>query len=110
MLGAFEVAENGDLANWAQSATRSAPAVGGAMDLAAGAKRVWVVMEHTTKDGTARMVQQCSYPLTAQRCVSASTPTSPWWTVTPNGFVVTDMIAGPVLRRAAGADRRPAAS
>jgi 3-oxoacid CoA-transferase B subunit len=51
VLGAFEVAENGDLANWATSENDTAPAVGGAMDLAAGAKRLWVIMEHTTKDG-----------------------------------------------------------
>ena len=52
VLGAFQVAENGDIANWATSENDTAPAVGGAMDLAAGAKRLWVMMEHTTKDGT----------------------------------------------------------
>ena len=52
VLGAFQVAENGDIANWATSENDTAPAVGGAMDLAAGAKRLWVLMEHTTKDGT----------------------------------------------------------
>ncbi len=54
VLGAFQVAENGDIANWATSENDTAPAVGGAMDLAAGAKRLWVLMEHTTKDGTSR--------------------------------------------------------
>ena len=55
VLGAFQVAENGDIANWATSENDTAPAVGGAMDLAAGAKRLWVMMEHTTKDGTSKL-------------------------------------------------------
>src|ERR1700741_4256326 len=63
VLGAFQVAENGDLANWATSAGDSTPAVGGAMDLAAGAKAIWVVMEHTTKTGESRLKHRCSYPL-----------------------------------------------
>src|ERR1700712_4633052 len=69
VLGAFEVAENGDIANWATSENDAAPAVGGAMDLAAGAKRLWVVMEHTTKDGRPRLVRKCGYPLTAPAAV-----------------------------------------
>ena len=70
VLGAFEVAANGDIANWAVPNTDGAPAVGGAMDLAVGARRVWVVMEHTTKDGQPRLVQRCAYPLTAQGAVT----------------------------------------
>ena len=58
VLGAFQVADNGDIANWATSENDTAPAVGGAMDLAAGAKRLWVLMEHTTKDGTPKLVTQ----------------------------------------------------
>ena len=65
VLGAFQVAENGDIANWATSENDTAPAVGGAMDLAAGAPRIWVLMEHTTKTGESRLVRRCSYPLTA---------------------------------------------
>src|ERR671938_754237 len=61
VLGGFEVAENGDLANWAQSATEAGRQIGGAMDLAVGAKRVWVVMEHVTKDGRPRLLQRCRY-------------------------------------------------
>src|ERR1700744_2153910 len=61
VLGAFEVAENGDLANWATSANDSAPAVGGAMDLSVGAKNLWVLMEHTTKDGTSKLVERWGY-------------------------------------------------
>ena len=69
VLGAFEVAENGDIANWATSENDTAPAVGGAMDLAAGAKRLWVVMDHTTKDGRPKLVERCGYPLTAMAAV-----------------------------------------
>ena len=65
VLGGFEVAENGDLANWATSENDTAPAVGGAMDLGVGAKRLWVVMDHTTKDGRPKLVEACGYPLTA---------------------------------------------
>ena len=70
VLGAFEVAANGDVANWATGENDNAPAVGGAMDLAAGAKRLWVVMEHTTKDGRPKLVEACSYPLTAPGVVA----------------------------------------
>ncbi len=65
LLGGFQVSASGDLANWSLGETTKAPAVGGAMDLAAGAKQVWVLMEHTTKTGEPRIVEQCTYPLTA---------------------------------------------
>ncbi|HYZ24355.1 MAG TPA: CoA-transferase, partial [Rhodopila sp.] len=65
VLGAFQVAENGDIANWATSENDTAPAVGGAMDLAAGARRLWVLMDHTAKDGSPKLVGKCTYPLTA---------------------------------------------
>lgn len=94
VLGAFEVAENGDVANWATSANDSAPAVGGAMDLAVGAKRLWVIMEHTTKDGTPRLVAGCSYPLTAIGAVSRVYTNLAVLDVTPRGFVVAEMIDG----------------
>ena len=68
LLGAFQVSAQGDLANWMTDDGKP-PAVGGAMDLAVGAKQVWVLMEHTTRDGTPRLVQSCTYPLTAARCV-----------------------------------------
>ena len=58
VLGAFEVAENGDFANWTTSLTKAVPAVGGAMDLAAGAQRVWILMDHTSKDGGSKLVQK----------------------------------------------------
>jgi 3-oxoadipate CoA-transferase, beta subunit len=94
VLGAFEVAENGDIANWATSENDSAPAVGGAMDLAAGAKRLWVVMEHTTKDGRPRLVQRCTYPLTAPRAVKRVYTNFAVLDVTERGFVVIDMLPG----------------
>ncbi len=65
LLGAFQVSAAGDLANWITNDTSRAPAVGGAMDLAVGAKQVWVLMEHVTKQGTPRLVERCTYPLTA---------------------------------------------
>jgi 3-oxoadipate CoA-transferase beta subunit len=97
VLGAFEVAENGDIANWAVSSNEKAPAVGGAMDLAAGAKRLWAIMEHTTKDGRPRLVKRCSYPLTALGVVSRVYTNLAVLDVTPDGFVVRDMIPGMTL-------------
>jgi 3-oxoadipate CoA-transferase beta subunit len=94
VLGAFQVAENGDIANWATSENDTAPAVGGAMDLAAGAKRLWVVMEHTTKDGTSKLVRQCSYPLTAVGAVKRVYTNLATLDVTPDGFLVVDMAPG----------------
>ena len=97
VLGAFEVAGNGDLANWTISSGDRTPAVGGAMDLAAGAKRLWVLMEHTTKEGVPRLVKQCRYPLTAQRCVSRVYTNWAVLDVTPSGFLVRDMVPGMTL-------------
>lgn len=94
VLGAFEVAENGDLANWALASNEKAPAVGGAMDLAAGARRVWVLMEHTTKDGTPRLVRRCRYPLTAPRCVGRIYTDLAVIDVTAEGFLVREMVEG----------------
>ena len=95
VLGAFEVAANGDIANWATSENDSAPAVGGAMDLAAGAKRLWVVMEHTTKDGAPKLVERCSYPLTAMGAVSRVYTNLAVLDVVPGrGFVVKEIVPG----------------
>jgi 3-oxoadipate CoA-transferase, beta subunit len=70
VLGAFQVSKSGDLANWHTGAADAIPAVGGAMDLAIGAKKTWVMMEHVTKDGQLKLVNQCTYPLTGMACVS----------------------------------------
>ena len=70
VLGAFQVSVRGDLANWHTGAPDAIPAVGGAMDLATGAKRVYVMMEHLTKKGESKIVERCSYPLTGLRCVT----------------------------------------
>jgi 3-oxoadipate CoA-transferase beta subunit len=94
VLGAFEVAENGDIANWATSENDTAPAVGGAMDLAVGAKRLWVVMEHTTKDGRSKLVRSCAYPLTAAGAVRRVYTNLAVIDVTERGFVVREMIPG----------------
>lgn len=95
VLGGFEVAENGDLANWATSENDTAPAVGGAMDLGAGAKRLWVVMDHTTKDGRPKIVERCGYPLTSLGSVSrVYTNLAVLDVVHGLGFVVRDIVPG----------------
>ena len=106
VLGAFQVAANGDIANWALSETDSVPAVGGAMDLAAGARQLWVLMEHTTKDGRPRLVDRCGYPLTAVGAVSRVYTNLAVLEVAPeHGFTVLDMAPGltlPLLRERTG--------
>ena len=95
VLGGFEVAENGDLANWATSENDTAPAVGGAMDLAAGAKRLWVLMEHNTKDGRPKVVERCGYPLTGLACVTRVYTNLAVLDIVPGrGFVVREMAPG----------------
>ena len=94
VLGAFEVAENGDLANWATSLNDKSPAVGGAMDLAAGAKRLWVLMEHTTKDGRSKVVRRCTYPLTAVAAATRVFTNLAVLDVTQRGFEVVEMAPG----------------
>jgi 3-oxoadipate CoA-transferase beta subunit len=94
VLGGFQVADNGDLANWATSENDTAPAVGGAMDLAAGAKRLWVLMEHTTKEGQSKLVTKCTYPLTAIGAVTRIYTNLAVLDITPKGFVVRDIAPG----------------
>lgn len=94
ILGAFEVSAGGDIANWATSAQDSAPAVGGAMDLAAGARRVWVATEHTTREGAPKLVETCSYPLTAPAVVSRIYTNLAVLDVEDNRFVVREMVPG----------------
>ena len=95
VLGAFEVAENGDIANWARSPNEPVKQVGGAMDLAVGAKRLWVAMEHNTKgSGESRIRKFCSYPLTAKGVVRRVYTDLAVLDVTPDGFAVVDTIPG----------------
>jgi len=94
VLGAFQVSATGDLANWHTGAADAIPAVGGAMDLAIGAQRLWVVMEHITKDGQSRIRQRCSYPLTAKGVVKRVYTNLAVIDVTERGFVVLDMAPG----------------
>jgi 3-oxoadipate CoA-transferase, beta subunit len=97
VLGAFQVAQNGDLANWSISDNDTAPAVGGAMDLAAGARKLWVLMEHTTKSGESRVVRRCTYPLTALGVVTRVYTNLAVLDVDDGGFVVRDMVPGLTL-------------
>ena len=94
VLGAYEVAENGDIANWATNENDAIPAVGGAMDLSAGSRRLWVLMDHTTTEGAPRIVRRCSYPLTAAGVVKRVYTNLAVLEVTPDGFVVLDMAPG----------------
>src|SRR5882672_3540856 len=94
VLGAFQVSVEGDLANWHTGEPDTIPAVGGAMDLAVGAKRVFVMMEHRTKKGEPKIVARCTYPLTAARCVSRIYTDLAVIDVTPQGLVIVDAVDG----------------
>ncbi|PLC51974.1 3-oxoadipate CoA-transferase, partial [Pollutimonas nitritireducens] len=94
ILGAFQVSEQGDLANWRTMDETAIPAVGGAMDLAVGAKQVFIMMEHLTKDGESKLVRSCSYPLTAARVVTRVYTDLATLEVTEKGFKVVDRVVG----------------
>ena len=94
VLGAFQVAANGDLANWHTGQADAIPAVGGAMDLATGAKKTWVMMEHTTKGGASKIVPRCSYPVTGLACVSRLYTDLAVLDITPAGVVLREMAEG----------------
>jgi len=94
VLGAFQVAVNGDLANWHTGAPDAIPAVGGAMDLAIGAKKTFVMMEHLTKSGESKIVEACTYPLTGVGCVSRVYTDMATIDITPQGLRVIDMVEG----------------
>ena len=91
VLGAFQVAENGDLANWATGAPGAIPAIGGAMDLAIGAKSVYVMTDLLTKSGESKLVESCTYPLTGVGCVSRVYTDYAIFEVTQDGFSVTEL-------------------
>ena len=94
VLGAFQVAVNGDLANWHTGSPDAIPAVGGAMDLAIGAKKTFVMMEHLTKGGESKLVNACTYPLTGVGCVSRVYTDLATIDITPQGLHVIDMVEG----------------
>jgi len=94
VLGAFQVAANGDLANWHTGRAGDIPAVGGAMDLAVGAKQTWVMMEHFTHQGASKIVSACSYPLTGVRCVTRVYTDLAVMDITPDGFLLVEAVAG----------------
>jgi 3-oxoadipate CoA-transferase, beta subunit len=94
VLGAFQVSATGDLANWHTGGKDDIPAVGGAMDLAVGAKQTWIMMEHLTKAGESKLVQQCSYPVTGLGCVSRVYTDLAVIDVTPQGFKLVEAVAG----------------
>jgi len=94
VLGAFQVSTGGDLANWHTGAKDAIPAVGGAMDLAIGAKSVFVMMDHQTKKGESKVVPKCTYPVTGLRCVNRIYTDLAVIDVTPEGLRVIDIVDG----------------
>ncbi len=94
VLGAFQVSSTGDLANWSTGEVGSIPAVGGAMDLAIGAKQTWVMMDLLTKQGVSKVVDQCSYPLTGIGCVKRIYSDIATLACTPQGLKLIDKVDG----------------
>lgn len=94
VLGAFQVSAGGDLANWHTGAPDAIPAVGGAMDLAIGAKKTFVMMDYLTKAGDAKLVAACTYPLTGMACVSRIYSDLALIDLTPRGPVVVELAPG----------------
>lgn len=97
VLGAMQVSESGDLANWSTGEADAIPAVGGAMDLVAGVKTVFVMTEHTTKEGRPKLLRRCTYPLTGVGVVSRVYSNLAVLDVTPDGFAVRAMPPGMTL-------------
>jgi 3-oxoadipate CoA-transferase beta subunit len=94
VLGALQVAQNGDLANWSTGEPGAIPAVGGAMDLVAGVKKVFVITQHTTKTGEPKLVESCTYPLTGRGVVDRVYTDLAVIDVTPEGFRVAELSPG----------------
>ena len=94
VLGAFQVSATGDIANWSTGEADAIPAVGGAMDLAVGAKNIWVMMEHLTRKGESKLVARCSYPLTGVGVVKRVYTDLAVIDITPDGLVAYDLVPG----------------
>ena len=94
VLGAFQVSATGDLANWSTGEPGSIPAVGGAMDLAIGAKQTWVMMDLLTKKGESKLVRECTYPLTGIGCVSRVYSDLATFECSPKGLKLIDKVDG----------------
>lgn len=94
VLGAFEVAENGDIANWFLGRPKDIPAVGGAMDLAVGAKEVYVMMSHVSKNGDPKIVKKLQLPITGEKCVNRIYTDLAVIDVTDNGLIVREIVDG----------------
>ena len=94
VLGAFQVSERGDLANWHTGEQDAIPAVGGAMDLAVGARQTWVMMDLLTKQGASKIVRECNYPLTGLACVKRIYTDLATLDVTPAGLRCVDRVEG----------------
>jgi len=94
MLGGLQVAENGDFANWKVPGAKGSGGIGGAMDIATGARRLIVCMEHVTKEGAPKLVRRCSYPLTALACVERVVTDLAVVDVTPEGFLLREVAPG----------------
>lgn len=94
VLGGFQVSEKGDLANWKIPGAKGSGGIGGAMDIAAGTKRLIVCMEHTTREGSPKIVRECTYPLTGLACVSTIVTDLAVIDVTPQGLVLREVAHG----------------
>jgi 3-oxoadipate CoA-transferase beta subunit len=101
VLGAFQVSVAGDLANWKTAEPDAIPAVGGAMDLAIGAKNVFIMMDLLTKNGESKIVEKCTYPLTGVRCVKRVFTDYAVFEITDSGLVVLEMVPGLTLEKLA---------
>jgi 3-oxoadipate CoA-transferase beta subunit len=94
VLGAFQVSATGDLANWSTGEPGAIPAVGGAMDLATGARQTWVMMDLLTKQGASKIVERCTYPLTGVGCVKRVYTDLATLACTPQGLQLVDLAEG----------------